>query len=386
MGFRLKNEARTDIDFGETSIENMFIKHFLPFADEDQIKVYILGLFYAKSNSRADIAGMARELDISEERVMRALEYWEKNDLLTIEKLEEGFGVAFFSVRSQVFSGNRNAEQLGLQSKQFAEALIGIIGKPLSSAEYAFYEKFVLDMGGDLEILKTVLTLYYKDFKGNDFSEVSRFLEHVLKSQSRDFEQITIAANNYFSRNSLYKRIKIMIGGRATTTPAEQAKINSWMDVYGMKESEIIKFVEEHSPSTNNPTIGFIDKLIVSLQTIAPERKKRLELLKKLKLEITGSRYAVNKKEQQMMEAWFDELHMSEEEVGAAIARFSATNRGATVGFIDECIRGNQNRTETSGKSKLKIRNKKDAVEEFVDEELMQWINHKGDDTHHGDE
>lgn len=407
MGFRLKNEARTDIDFGETSIENIFIKHFLPFANEEQIKVYILGMYYAKSNRDADLKTLAAELDIPESRVMSALEYWEKNDLLTIEKKEEGFGVAYFSVRSQVFAGNKNVQTLGAKSKALAEMLTSVTGKTIGSSEYAFYEKFVSDLGGDIEILRNVLILYYKDFKGNDFSEISKFLENIAKSGSRDIEHIIISANNHFSRHLLYKRVKTLIGGKAIATPAEQTMINEWMDRCGMTESEIIKFVEQNSPNSNNPSVGFINKLIKDIKGIPSEEADKLALFKRLKLEITGSRYAINKKEYSIMDAWFTELGLDENQILSEIATHSAHMRGATVGRMDEKIRGielpsahrnsvsspdadadtphtdpanassrsaNPSKEIPAPKGRLKIKNKKDKIEEFVDEELMEII------------
>ncbi len=400
MSFGMGYSSKTDIDFGETSLENIFIKHFLPFADEDQLKVYILGLFYAKNNSGATISSLSEHLSITEEKVISALEYWEKSGLVSIEKTvhaseqtpctsrqtqntstqarsrlfsDEGFHIKFHSARSQIFSGSRKIESEHHKSAELAKLVTSIKKKSVSSAEYSYYEDFVSKSGGAFDILETVLALYYRDLGGSEFAEVRKFLDYTLQNNIGDLEQTALLARNFFMRNDFYKRVKLLIGGKSAATPAEQTMINSWLDEYHMSETEILRFIEEHSPDTNNPTVGFINKAIIRERTPHADEDSQTALFARLKLEITGSRYAVNKSEKRIMAAWFGELGLSESEVDEYIAKYSATQRGATVSFIDSKIRGT-NEVHDSKTQPLKVRNKKASAEPFENDELEKML------------
>ncbi len=369
MAFKMKKELSSEVDFGETALENVFIKHYLPSADEEQLKVYIIGLFCAKNAIELTVEAMANILDMPESKIKKSLEYWEKLGLLTLTMENGELGANFFSIRSQVFNGKNTLPTGDDLAKALSEMVLHIKKSPITNAEYSFYHKFLENNPHGMEILETVLTLYYKDKKGNQFTEVKAFLEEVLKAGYTDTEQVMIYANNYFSRQNFYKRVKLLISSKPTSTRAEQTMMNEWLDNYKMSEVEIVRFVEKHSPNTNNPTIGFINKQIIDAHSQTKEGKERLALCKKFKLEITGSRYAVNKTEQKIMWAWIDELGLSEEEILKKIEKHSPTKRGATVDYIDQCIRG-----VAEPKITRKSRSKK-RTSQFEDSELEELLN-----------
>ena len=73
-------------DLGETSIENIFINDFMPAANGEFVKVYLLGYKFAKEN-RSDIndENIADYLGILESDVRRAWDYWKKMGIVEIE-------------------------------------------------------------------------------------------------------------------------------------------------------------------------------------------------------------------------------------------------------------------------------------------------------------
>lgn len=73
-------------DLGETSIENIFINDFMPGANGEFVKVYLLGYKFAKEN-RTDITSekLADYLGILESDVNRAWDYWKKMGIVEIE-------------------------------------------------------------------------------------------------------------------------------------------------------------------------------------------------------------------------------------------------------------------------------------------------------------
>ena len=84
MGFtRLSSElsAKSSIE-----LDNIFVLEFMPFAPEGYTKVYIYGKMLAEGNGQQDNSAerMAKLLGITEDEVMEAFSYWEKQGLVRI--------------------------------------------------------------------------------------------------------------------------------------------------------------------------------------------------------------------------------------------------------------------------------------------------------------
>lgn len=71
---------------GVTSISNLFLDHYMPRANGEYVKVY---LYLLRALNRPEltlsVASLADALDRTESDILRALKYWEKQGLLTLE-------------------------------------------------------------------------------------------------------------------------------------------------------------------------------------------------------------------------------------------------------------------------------------------------------------
>lgn len=371
MSFIINKEPDFEFDLGETSFENIFIRHFLPHANEIQLKVYLLGMYCAKNRQETSLSALAKELEISESAVLDALQYWENRNVLAIQNTDGELGVAFYSLRTQVLRGTSSKNCISNPAKELVEMIDSITGRTLTGAEYLFYEHFQSETGGNTDILRTVLTLYYKDLNRNDFGELRNYLNGILKTREFDLEAITVSANNYFTRNRFYKKVKTLVGGKTDPTAPEQKMINEWLDTYGMTEEEIIQFIETQSPNTNHPSVGYINKTILQQRENPVSDPNQEDLFKRFKFAITGTRYALTKGERKIMLAWLQELSLNETEIFAEIDKHSPMLRGATVSGIDGRIRG-ISEVSDSGKKKKKTANAADFVDEELEALIMQ--------------
>ena len=70
----------------KTEIDNIFINDYLPFAQAEFVKVYIYGLYKCNNASAFDntIEAFAKHLNMSEEDVIGAFEFWQKQGLVQI--------------------------------------------------------------------------------------------------------------------------------------------------------------------------------------------------------------------------------------------------------------------------------------------------------------
>ncbi|MBQ1484766.1 MAG: primosomal replication protein N, partial [Eubacterium sp.] len=92
-----------DIYLSDVSIENIFINEYMPDADGDYVKVYLLARLYAEIGRPLSTADMARELGISEKVVGDAWDYWEDIGAITKRFTERpgkpGFSVEFVNLK-----------------------------------------------------------------------------------------------------------------------------------------------------------------------------------------------------------------------------------------------------------------------------------------------
>lgn len=80
----------TDMDLGDTPIENIFINDYMPMANGTYVKVYLLGYKYAHdkdSRIEVDNKTIAKHLNIPMEDVLRAWDFWESKGI--IEKIKD---------------------------------------------------------------------------------------------------------------------------------------------------------------------------------------------------------------------------------------------------------------------------------------------------------
>ena len=79
--FNVYQENYTDI----TIVSNVFIDEYMKDANDAQLKIYLYLLRVTGAGLTTSISDMADQFNHTEKDVVRALKYWEKNHLLSLE-------------------------------------------------------------------------------------------------------------------------------------------------------------------------------------------------------------------------------------------------------------------------------------------------------------
>ncbi len=112
MSFTLQT---TDMDLGDTPIENIFINDYMPMANGTYVKVYLLGYKYAHDkdiNIEVNNTTISKHLDIPLEDVLRSWDFWEEKGI--IEKIRPentrnvNYEVKFLSLKQLYIKNNIN--------------------------------------------------------------------------------------------------------------------------------------------------------------------------------------------------------------------------------------------------------------------------------------
>ncbi len=107
MSFTLET---TDMDLGDTPIENIFINDFMPMANGTYVKVYLLGFKYAHDkDEKIDLTNttIAKHLDIPLEDVLRAWDFWEEKGIIVKEDNHKvNYKVRFLNLKQLYIKNN----------------------------------------------------------------------------------------------------------------------------------------------------------------------------------------------------------------------------------------------------------------------------------------
>ncbi len=107
MSFTLET---TDMDLGDTPIENIFINDFMPMANGTYVKVYLLGFKYAHDkDEKIEVTNttIAKHLDIPLEDVLRAWDFWEEKGIIVKENSNQiNYKVRFLNLKQLYIKNN----------------------------------------------------------------------------------------------------------------------------------------------------------------------------------------------------------------------------------------------------------------------------------------
>lgn len=340
MSFKFAQEG---LDFGETAVENIFIREYMPHASADQIKVYILGLLYARTRPEFSLNFLAEELSVFPEYARQCFEHWENLGLLQIEYDDdlEDFVVEYNSIRVMTYMEGSAGDQKISPSHEdrLGQMVSEIRGSGINSSQFGRLSQFISQNDNGFEILKAVLTFYYKDKQGTKFSAVSKILREIQRQKIVEPMDALALADARYNRSEYHSSVKRIISDRAQTNKAERDTMNLWIDELGFSEKEILDIVQANATKSVSPTINFMHAIIQQKYDSDPETREKEKRYRKIKKRITGTRYAVTAAERAVIDAWTGELHLTEEQIFEEIDKHSVRMKGASVGKVDDRIR-----------------------------------------------
>ena len=129
----LDNEAEKE---GFVLLDALFIEHYLPYAGEVELKVYLFGLdLCRKSAENITLGRFAEDLNLTEADVKDAFAYWERQGLVRVG--EEPFSVKYLSVRSRFgLTRTFKKQKYADFNKQVEEIFEGRVVTPREFMEY----------------------------------------------------------------------------------------------------------------------------------------------------------------------------------------------------------------------------------------------------------
>ena len=141
----------------KTELDNIFINDYLPFAKPSHTVVYVYGLYLCNSDSFDNsLENFCRTLNMSEEDVVSAFEYWEEQGLVTLLRINP-LEVKYIPLKN-VLSANKlyKPDKYTTFNQQANDIFMGkrSISKHEYEEYYDFLERFHFESEALLMIMK----------------------------------------------------------------------------------------------------------------------------------------------------------------------------------------------------------------------------------------
>ena len=278
MYFKLQNLS---MDLGDTPIENIFINDFMPTADGNFVKVYLMGYKLAKESmglKSYDSTLIADLLGIIESDVIRAWDYWEKMGVVNKVFSDDGehFNIEFVNLKElyikNIYTASSNTSERRdhnsvLDDPKIADLLTKV--DKMMFGKLSIMQKQDIAQWRDVYNMPVELILeafnYSVNVKGIDSI---KYIESVVRNWSdkniRTMEAIERSYIEYDEKYYRFMKIKNRIGiDFKPYTKVDFDTVNSWFEKYELS-MELVLAACDRCINISNPNLGYVNRILLN--------------------------------------------------------------------------------------------------------------------------
>jgi DnaD/phage-associated family protein len=282
----------TDMDLGDTPIENIFINDFMPMANGTYVKVYLLGYKYAHDkddNIKVDNKTISKHLDIPLTDVLNAWDFWENKGI--IEKVSNDpnnkfdYKIKFLSLKQLYIKNNYRPINVSEEAitKNYTCSVedlvdanrIPAINKMFNSIDYTMRRQLVPNE-------KKKVLEWIHDYNMNPDIIEKAFFYAIEKKGKKNINYIGGIIRNWYDQGITnvealqehlkatdekyyrYERVMKYLGyGNRLPSEGEMKVIDKWFEEYKFSMELVLRGCE-NSKKTSNPSINYIDGILSS--------------------------------------------------------------------------------------------------------------------------
>lgn len=243
-----------------TAVDNIFINNYLPYADSNFVKVYLYGLYKCQdSNSRDNtIENFANELNLLQEDIEKAFEYWQEQGLVQILNVIP-FEVRYLPI-SDVLNNTKkyNAKKYESFNAQAQEILCG---RMITPNEYREYYDIIERFHVEKEALLMIIN-YCVNIKGDNvgyayITTIAKDWANQKITTAKQVEERLIEFENL--RTGMEYLLKLM-GAKRLPNIEERTLYQKW--VQEGFDDEVLTYVAKKMKSKNKPSFQAMDILL----------------------------------------------------------------------------------------------------------------------------
>lgn len=282
----------TDMDLGDTPIENIFINDYMPMANGTYVKVYLLGYKYAHDrDSKIDVNNetISKHLNIPLEDVLRAWDFWQEKGI--IEKIliegekKHNYNVKFLSLKQLYIKNNLDffkTKEKVVSKKKIPGSQKVVEANQIPQINEMFNQINDIMRRQTVPYEKERILTWMEDYNMNPDVIEKAFFYAVERKGVRNIKYVEGIIRNWYDNGltnidavteyyrtrdeKYYKYEKVMSSlglQNRTITKGEMIVIDKWFDEYNFSLEMVLKGCE-NSAKVANPTVNYIDGVLRS--------------------------------------------------------------------------------------------------------------------------
>ncbi len=267
----------TDTPEGSTVIQNSFIDQYMPCAPGEYVKVYLYLLRCANLGREISVSLVADVFDQTEKDVLRALSYWEKQELIRVRVDEDGELVSLVFTDPGGYVPLQNLQENPGKKKEDVPAGIPeladdereelsllyavaeqYLGRPLSTEEMKDFVYYYSTLGFSSDLIEYLLE--YCVMRGATGRHYMRAV--ALGWAKSGITTVSEAKKESSLYNKNYYTIMKALGLKRDPALSEQETMSRWLDEYRFSMDLILEACKRSIAQTHQPSFQYADKIL----------------------------------------------------------------------------------------------------------------------------
>lgn len=233
----------------KTEVDNIFINDYLPFAEPKNTIVYLYGLYMCNSTSFDNsLENFSKILNMSEEDIISAFEYWEEQGLVRILKTNP-LQITYIPLKN-VLSANKlyKPDKYEVFNSQAQEIFKNKrqISKHEYEEYYDFLERYHVEQEALLMIMKYCVETKKSAVGYNYILTVAKnWANEGITSTMQVEEKLQVMEEKSFELNEIFK----VAGIKRAPYVEERALLGKWLNEYGFTFDVVLYLVKNKTKS-----------------------------------------------------------------------------------------------------------------------------------------
>ena len=269
-------EKTKDFYLLDSRFENIFINEYMPAAPGDYVKVYMYASMYAEHMIPLTDKTMAEQLDMTQEKIDKAWEYWEEMGAIRRKAVELGsseYIIEFVNLKELLYGQNdepveqqvkekEEKNPLGNNSiKNLFSKIENIMGRTLNQQEIQEIIGWHQDLDMPPEVIEFCVT-YCTERNKYSFRYMAKVIQSWSEKGFDNVDEITDYLNQIDQRYYKYDRVMKALGlNHRRPTEHETNIMDRWFDEQGYNMDRILEACSKTS-GISNPNFNYVDKVL----------------------------------------------------------------------------------------------------------------------------
>ena len=259
----------SDLNMADLTVENIFINEYMPEADGDFVKVYLLARLYAETDRSISDIEMDKQLGISKDRILEAWNYWEEWGAIKKHYLggdgRLDFAVEFVNLKEMLYGGESDEPLLietdpeikvrpvfgNEEINSLMEQIEKTFGRTLSPTDLQSIINWIEEYKATPEVILKAADYCVAKNKMS-FRYMGSLIEGWVAQGLNTADKIDDYLEEFDQKFSRYKRVMRALGYSKEASEEERRIMDTWFDTLGFNMDKVLEACSK-SAGINNP-------------------------------------------------------------------------------------------------------------------------------------